>query len=42
MKDLWGHLTASLRAFRREWTKARRHMLADKQRNMERWRHAKG
>ena len=42
MKALWTYLTASLRLFRREWAKARRHMLEDKRRNIERWRHAKG
>jgi hypothetical protein len=34
MKALWDHLTASIRTFRREWSKARRHMLETKQRNM--------
>jgi len=42
MKALWEHLTASLRAFGREWAKARRHMLDDKQRNMNHWRRKKG
>jgi hypothetical protein len=41
MKALWDRLTASLRAFGREWAKARRHMLDDNQRNIERWRHTK-
>jgi hypothetical protein len=41
MKALWDHLTASLRAFGREWAKARRHMLEDKRRNIERWRNTK-
>jgi hypothetical protein len=41
MKALWDHLTVSLRAFGREWSKARRHMLEDKQRNMNHWRHQK-
>ena len=36
MKALWNHLAARLRAFSREWSKARRHMLDDKQRNMSR------
>lgn len=42
MKALWTHLTANLRLFRREWAKARRHMLEDKQRNMNHWRRQKG
>lgn len=42
MKALWTYLTANLRLFRREWAKARRHTLEDKQRNIERWRHEKG
>jgi hypothetical protein len=42
MKALWTYLTANLRLFRREWAKARRHMLEDKRRNIQRWRHAKG
>jgi hypothetical protein len=42
MKALWAHLTASLRSFGREWSKARRHMLDDKQRNMSHRRHQKG
>jgi hypothetical protein len=41
MKALWDHLTANLRAFGREWAKARRHMLDDKQRNMNQWRRAR-
>jgi hypothetical protein len=42
MKALWARLTASLRAFGREWSKARRRMLDDKQRNMSHWRYQKG
>jgi hypothetical protein len=36
------HLKDKLNAFRQEWSKARRHMLTEKQRNMANWRERKG
>jgi hypothetical protein len=42
VQALLDHLMAGLRAFRSEWAKARRYMLDDKQRNIERWRNTKG
>lgn len=41
MTALWAYLAANLRLFRREWAKARRHMLEEKQRNMNHWRRRK-
>ena len=35
-------LASNLSAFRQEWSKARRHMLAGKQRNITHWRERAG
>jgi hypothetical protein len=41
MKALRAYLAANLRQFRYEWAKARRHVIEDKQRNMNHWRRQK-
>jgi len=41
MNALWAYLTVKFRLFRREWAKARRHMLDDKQRSIDHWRNQK-